>query len=262
MPPQRRRAADRAASLARRAAGSPANLLGMWSVCGLDLASESPHTTCGLRHGRGLRVCCASGPARPWTVRVRAAGSAWGGREGRGAAGKWSVCLATECRSLDANAPCCSGPRSGGRGRGGGAGPPPLLPAVLGAGAAPEEAPLVDLEALDAAAPERFYLPDAAAFAALADCYAVVDGARLPLHSPVLALQSSVLRQVVLQFCGAGASQVCSSTWMHAHVGCGLSPCTPRPSAPAAAGADRAVLNLCRLQPAPGGRLRALGLPA
>lgn len=45
--------------------------------------------------------------------------------------------------------------------------------------------------------PHRFYMgnPD---LAALADCFAVVGGVRLPLHSQVLSQQSGVLRELFL----------------------------------------------------------------
>lgn len=43
---------------------------------------------------------------------------------------------------------------------------------------------LVDLDSLSRAHPQRFYLPDAS-FEALSDCYARVEGVRLPLHGQV-----------------------------------------------------------------------------
>lgn len=47
-------------------------------------------------------------------------------------------------------------------------------------------AALPDLASLDAANPAAFFLPDPG-LAALADCFAVVQGVRLPLHSQVSA---------------------------------------------------------------------------
>lgn len=91
---------------------------------------------------------------------------------------------------------------------------------MLSAGAEEAE-PLVDLQSFDAAATELFYLPDASC-CQLADCYALVEGERLPLHSAVLALQSSVLRDLFVQFrrdaAGAAASQARCSGHMAAQL--------------------------------------------
>ncbi len=80
---------------------------------------------------------------------------------------------------------------------------------MLRAGA-DDAASLIDLSSLDESAPERFYLPDDCC-AQLADCYAVVEGARLPLHGAVLALQSAVLRQLLVQFRGPCADGAAAS---------------------------------------------------
>jgi hypothetical protein len=55
----------------------------------------------------------------------------------------------------------------------------------------------MDLAALDPAQPHAFYLSDPS-LEALSDCFAVVDGVRLPLHSHILAQQSAVLRELFL----------------------------------------------------------------
>jgi hypothetical protein len=55
----------------------------------------------------------------------------------------------------------------------------------------------VDLATLDCACPQLFYLPDPA-LEKLADCFACVEGVRLPLHQQVLAAQAAVLRQLFL----------------------------------------------------------------
>jgi hypothetical protein len=52
---------------------------------------------------------------------------------------------------------------------------------------------VVGLSTLDEANPQNFYLLDAS-LEELADCYAVVDGVRLPLLSQVLGAQCQVLR--------------------------------------------------------------------
>ena len=67
------------------------------------------------------------------------------------------------------------------------------LPAVAEAGAPP----MVDVAALDGGHLPEFYLPYAS-IEQLADCFAVVEGARLPLHSQVLGAQSAVLRELFL----------------------------------------------------------------
>ena len=50
----------------------------------------------------------------------------------------------------------------------------------------------MNLSALNPAQPHNFYLTNPS-LAALSDCFADVDGVRLPLHSQVLSLHSSVL---------------------------------------------------------------------
>ena len=55
--------------------------------------------------------------------------------------------------------------------------------------------PVLDLSILDEASPQGFYLPDSG-LEELADCFAVVGGTRLPLHSQVLGAQSAVLRDL------------------------------------------------------------------
>ena len=57
---------------------------------------------------------------------------------------------------------------------------------------------------VDEASPQGFYLPDAG-LEELADCFAVVDGTRLPLHSQVLGAQSAVLRDLFRSRREAGA---------------------------------------------------------
>ena len=71
------------------------------------------------------------------------------------------------------------------------------LPRYSAAVAAARKAglPVLDLFTLDEASPQGFYLPDAG-LEELADCFAVVDGTRLPLHSQVLGAQSAVLRDL------------------------------------------------------------------
>lgn len=107
----------------------------------------------------------------------------------------------------------------GGRGGAGGRGvrltsartPPPLPLSVLDSAGFDEAEPPVDRSMFNPAAPAHFYLPDASC-EALADSFAIVEGARLPLHSAVLAMQSKVLRDLFLQLRepqgGAAASQV------------------------------------------------------
>lgn len=53
----------------------------------------------------------------------------------------------------------------------------------------------IDLRTLDITQPERFYLPDDS-FEKLSDCFAIVEGTRLPLHIQLLASQAGVLRQL------------------------------------------------------------------
>ncbi|KAL4433896.1 hypothetical protein ABPG75_000337 [Micractinium tetrahymenae] len=68
-------------------------------------------------------------------------------------------------------------------------------------------APLPDLASLDPTNLAAFYLPEPA-LEALADCFAVVDGVRLQLHSQVLSTQSAVLRELFVgQREGAGAGE-------------------------------------------------------
>jgi hypothetical protein len=55
--------------------------------------------------------------------------------------------------------------------------------------------PVLDLSTLDEACPQGFYLTDSS-LEQLADCYAVVDGVHLPLHSQVLGAQCQVLRNL------------------------------------------------------------------
>lgn len=57
--------------------------------------------------------------------------------------------------------------------------------------------PAMDLSALNPAQPAAFYLSDSS-MEALADSFAVIDGTRLPLHGPILAQQSAVLRELFL----------------------------------------------------------------
>ena len=54
---------------------------------------------------------------------------------------------------------------------------------------------VLDLSILDAGSPQTFYLADSG-LEDLADCFAVVGGVRLPLHSQVLAGRSAVLRDL------------------------------------------------------------------
>lgn len=63
---------------------------------------------------------------------------------------------------------------------------------------------LVDLGALSPADAPRFYLPDAS-FELLSDCYAIVEGMRLPLHAQVLAARAAVLRQLFVAQSEGGA---------------------------------------------------------
>lgn len=57
--------------------------------------------------------------------------------------------------------------------------------------AALAEPSLVNLASLDCRHPQRFYLPgNAAAMELLSDCFALVDGVRLPLHGQLLAAQA------------------------------------------------------------------------
>ena len=65
---------------------------------------------------------------------------------------------------------------------------------VVAAGRAAGQS-VLDLSKLIKAKPQGFYLADAS-LAQLADCYAVVDGVRLPLHSQVLGAQCQVLREL------------------------------------------------------------------
>ncbi len=68
---------------------------------------------------------------------------------------------------------------------------PPGAASPAGAGGAPA-ARLPNLATFDATHPEKFFLPDSA-LAALADCFAVVEGVRLPLHSQVSTLMHTPL---------------------------------------------------------------------
>lgn len=67
------------------------------------------------------------------------------------------------------------------------------------------EPSLIDLDDLDEDDPASFYLPGSSAETAgssyeeLADAFAVVDDARLPLHSQLLAARSAVLRAALLE---------------------------------------------------------------
>lgn len=71
-------------------------------------------------------------------------------------------------------------------------------------GEAPETS-LIDVYQLDVDDPASFYLPGSSAetsgssYEELADAFAVVDGARLPLHSQLLAARSAVLRASLLE---------------------------------------------------------------
>ena len=56
---------------------------------------------------------------------------------------------------------------------------------------------VLDLSNLDEASPQGFYLANAS-LEELADCFAVVGGIRLPLHSQVLGAQCQVLRDLFL----------------------------------------------------------------
>lgn len=80
--------------------------------------------------------------------------------------------------------------------------PPLLLPAGASAAAEEETGPALDLAGLTelSAAPERFYLPDSS-LGALADSFAAIDGARLPLHSQVCPSCGPMIKQPVT---GAG----------------------------------------------------------
>ena len=71
---------------------------------------------------------------------------------------------------------------------GGGSTAPAILPPNTSEGSRS----LVNLASLDPAAPQPFYLPDPAL-----DCFAVVQGARLPLHQQVLRPQLVVWYSVV-----------------------------------------------------------------
>ena len=55
----------------------------------------------------------------------------------------------------------------------------------------------MDVAALDPALPHAFYLSDPS-LEALSDCFAVIGGTRLPLHSHILAQHSAVLRELFL----------------------------------------------------------------
>mgnify|MGYP001810329556 CR=1 FL=1 len=63
----------------------------------------------------------------------------------------------------------------------------------------------MDLSSLDPAQPAAFYLSDIS-MEALADSYAVIEGARLPLHGPILAQQSAVLCNLFLAQSEGGGS--------------------------------------------------------
>ena len=80
------------------------------------------------------------------------------------------------------------------------------LPRYSAAVAAARKAglPVLDLFTLDEASPQGFYLADAG-LEELADCFAVVGGTRLPLHSQVLGAQSAVLRDLFRSRREAGA---------------------------------------------------------
>jgi hypothetical protein len=62
---------------------------------------------------------------------------------------------------------------------------------AMAAAAGPE----LNLAALEEASPREFYLADAS-LEELADCFAVVAGHHLPLHSKVLGVQVEVLRDL------------------------------------------------------------------
>ena len=85
---------------------------------------------------------------------------------------------------------------SGGGGGGGGSGG-----GLTQAGQHPRDqsgtacVPVINLATLVESRPEEFYLPDAE-LEQLSDCFAVVGGAGLPLHSQVLGVQSIVLRDL------------------------------------------------------------------
>lgn len=71
--------------------------------------------------------------------------------------------------------------------------------------AALAEPSLVNLASLDCRHPQRFYLPgNAAAMELLSDCFALVDGVRLPLHGQLLAAQAAVLRDMFVALARPG----------------------------------------------------------
>jgi len=83
------------------------------------------------------------------------------------------------------------------------------------------------LEDFDPAQPQRFYLGQRqATLEALADATLVVEGARLPVHTQVLSLHSSVLGELFAAVAPAASrkrkaqelegTQVIASNWEHA----------------------------------------------
>lgn len=84
------------------------------------------------------------------------------------------------------------------------------LPALMPTSpAATTNPPCINLAFLDAAQPHSFYLT-APGMEALADCFAIVEGARLLLHSQLLSVQCSVVRELFLaqKESGGNLSQV------------------------------------------------------
>jgi hypothetical protein len=91
---------------------------------------------------------------------------------------------------------------------------------------------VLDLSTLDEASPQGFCLADAS-LEELADCFAVVGGTRLPLHSQVLGAQSQVLRGLFLSLKeGAISAEVCGALcWRCAcWLTMGIPPALPLPA--------------------------------
>lgn len=96
--------------------------------------------------------------------------------------------------------------------------------AAAASAAAATAACLVDWDSLDPSSPERFYLTDAS-LEQLSDCYAVLEGARLPLHAQLLSAQAGVLRQLFIaaaEVQGGGCGSTRAPLDITAAFGCGL----------------------------------------
>ena len=76
---------------------------------------------------------------------------------------------------------------------------------------------LLDFAYLNKDSPQSFYLPDDG-LEELSDCFAVVEGVRLPLHSQVLGTQCAVLRDLFRsQKAGITSNEVRGGGWGWGH---------------------------------------------